>query len=1407
MTERINMKKDLITKMLLVTATPLFLAYTSVYAASPVSPMQPEIGAFQPGPQYVQNPSLFPKDENTQQDGINVNSQEFGLAGPLSFTTAYSSTYGFILTSKYAQELGESNAIAIEADAGKNENRLNGTWGFALTNKSRMKVTGEYLWQQMNFGFDSGSVNKWVGQQAYGAEYDYLISKGFVQDFNLNLDYSQAQSKDLGEQDFQQNGTTWENFRHIAGGRDESASAGFHVAPFHRTLVGIQLNYDNLDYNTEYQNNQNVSGFGTTLSLQQLVTDHIKLQLTSSQRKPEQSYQAELDYLAHTVPGTQLQLGLTGSHNVGAGTLPTDNRIGLNLAYTWGGSTHDHPAAYTDFVNKSEVDSHADLAGYASAPAVRRDQVFAVADQKSVEKDDARHLFNGVASNDFTPNPASEAALSAPLAKLTQGQAIQTLGLGKLIGTGDVADHLMSSLHYANIYDINVDASTSGIYRVGTDGSVTFENSGLQITGGGSKKSQPDQYSAQGSLAGTPTITSSSQAKDYLVVCLTGDATIGSSSIALHSCQNFDGKQTDYNKIFSGAFVVPVTIQNGAPEFNNGSYSVPTTLTTGAPFTATIPASAVKNGQAFIIQKDPKHPTQELNFNITNPTISSQTPIIQYIGDQSLVTKDPGNKTVTLYVEVCDFTNQSQSGCTTGQTIVIPVQDGAPGFTGYTSTDKLTTGVAYHTTVPATAVKLAPGATGFILTKSTKTPGFDFTIDNAGTGINYTSGTVTSTNNQSTIYVNVCDSVDATQCTNDQPIIIPIEHGAPKFTNNPYTTSDVLTTGVAYHTTVPATAVKLAPGATGFILTKSTKTQGFDFTIDNAGTGINYTSGTVTSTNNQSTIYVNVCDSVDTTQCTNDQPIIIPIEHGAPKFTNNPYTTSDVLTRGSDYHTTIPASAVQLAPSATGFILEKSADSKVTQGFNFNIDNAGTGITYSHTDAVTDHNNPATIYVKVCDSINTSNCTDDQKILVPINNGAPHFTKSNINLPANDELVVGPHGAVWMGSSVKGSGLDITSQNIVVDSDNKPLQQFMLKQIPGEENSNFLINAHNQIMPANANISPGQQTINLEVCSVDGKYCSANSSAENSVSTYSSLSLVAPVAAAIAPTPTSSNTDIAINVNSPQGKTIDLSQLFSNMGTPRAALSVNVGAIQFTRPDGTSAAVPADLTFTTDISNTQLTISAPPADAVGKYVIQVTASNTITDVTTTTITLYVQQAPTAITQPEISLQTWSSASYTVFKPGYSKVDTTYSVDASGLQCPDAGLTTRPQFAVSNGSLTVTLPTGIASYCKGFVAITAANSVGSAINPVHFTMITNTVPHFKQGVSVPSEFDSPVNLNVNNYFNGATSYRAVGDSLQGDFCYISLDGTVSGKGVCLVEAINNLGGSDSYSHNILNIHFS
>ncbi|MGD9109061.1 MAG: hypothetical protein PVI75_07875 [Gammaproteobacteria bacterium] len=320
--------------------------------------------------------------KNQEDQNLNIDGGMLGLKGPFSLSTIYSKTFGLILEGKYTQLLNSSNVLVLELDGGKAERRIGATWGHVLTPNQRIKLTAEDLSQKMNFDFDSGNVSKWVYQNAIGGTYEYLLPYKLIKDFNLNAYYSKANSQDLGSKDFTTSGVLFRNYRRIAGATDQSVSAGIDISPMKSTLIGLQLNYDNIKYDMRYQqaSNQNDAGLGATISLHQLVNDRLQFSLLASDRKSYKDYQAEVDWLLNSVPGSQLQLGLVGEKIDANFGLPNDERVGLQLSYSWGGDSTGQPMTFSDPVPSNDASG---LKDWTSTPAVHMSQVLAIKDQKT----------------------------------------------------------------------------------------------------------------------------------------------------------------------------------------------------------------------------------------------------------------------------------------------------------------------------------------------------------------------------------------------------------------------------------------------------------------------------------------------------------------------------------------------------------------------------------------------------------------------------------------------------------------------------------------------------------------------------------------------------------------------------------------------------------------------------------------------------------------------------------------------------------------------------------------------------------------------------------------------------------------------------------------------------------------
>jgi len=375
------MIKKILAKMMVLTISVFFIsAVMSVPATTNfASTVSSSYGMQQSNPEFA-GQSAEKKSLRNNDQTLNVNTDMLKWHGPLTAGIQYSKTFGLFLQAKYTQTINSFNAVALALELGKLQRRVNVTWGHIFTSHQRIKLSAENFTQKINFGFDSGDTKQWVDQNAFGFTYAYLFRHHFVHDINLNAYYSHAISRTLDPIIFTQDNLTYLNYRHISGGTDKSASLGLDFLPFQSSLIGFQLNYDNVHYNMRYEDNANDAGLGGTISLQQLLTQHIKFKLLASDRKPYQTYEADLNWLVRTAPGSNLTLLFNTKRIIGNDGTGNDSQVGLDLDYQWDGDAQSAAPTYS----LSDSNNMDNLTAWTDAPAVYMQQVLAKLDQKDV---------------------------------------------------------------------------------------------------------------------------------------------------------------------------------------------------------------------------------------------------------------------------------------------------------------------------------------------------------------------------------------------------------------------------------------------------------------------------------------------------------------------------------------------------------------------------------------------------------------------------------------------------------------------------------------------------------------------------------------------------------------------------------------------------------------------------------------------------------------------------------------------------------------------------------------------------------------------------------------------------------------------------------------------------------------
>jgi hypothetical protein len=331
------------------------------------------------------------------RSGVLMN-QFFKLAlfsGTILFhVTAYSTTIpntdhpltflGPTIKANFTNRLLDTTAYSLAGEIGAKNVRLGITYGMKFTEFQRIKISAEYLWQDIIFAFFSGNSHTWMNQGALGIAYQYDIFENAMRpQFDISAYGSRAPSKTLGSVtgsyiNQQGNIVNFHDIRHIAGSNTAGISPGFGISIWPGSRITASLNYDNVHYNTRYQTNDNQSaGLGGTLGINQIFNDYIAFGMSAGVRKPFNYYDIDVKFFHIPFLG-EWAIGLFGAYNMGKNSLPNTYNIGLTANYFIDQSHYDSVSLQGKIVSLPPTDK---MLTFISTPAVYMPQVLAMADK------------------------------------------------------------------------------------------------------------------------------------------------------------------------------------------------------------------------------------------------------------------------------------------------------------------------------------------------------------------------------------------------------------------------------------------------------------------------------------------------------------------------------------------------------------------------------------------------------------------------------------------------------------------------------------------------------------------------------------------------------------------------------------------------------------------------------------------------------------------------------------------------------------------------------------------------------------------------------------------------------------------------------------------------------------------
>lgn len=291
----------------------------------------------------------------------------------------------------YTSPLTVNTAYSLLGEAGAKNYRVGGTVAWRIDPDSRIKLSGEYLWQKITYSFFSGNTDQWVQQGALGLDYEYIFANLRLKpSASIDAWLSQARSKPLSNVagTFVNSAGMTEGFtdiRRIAGSHARGIGPGVAISPWWGSRIGAELDYDQVRYDTQNTNDVTASGLGGTINISQALTDNISLNLSGSDIKIYNNYAASLNWSNLQFYGSW-SFGVFGDYTKGKNQLPNTYDVGLSAEYYLENAVAA-PVSLKGENLKGEVPAAApadDFLAWTSNPAVYMPQVLAIADGRLV---------------------------------------------------------------------------------------------------------------------------------------------------------------------------------------------------------------------------------------------------------------------------------------------------------------------------------------------------------------------------------------------------------------------------------------------------------------------------------------------------------------------------------------------------------------------------------------------------------------------------------------------------------------------------------------------------------------------------------------------------------------------------------------------------------------------------------------------------------------------------------------------------------------------------------------------------------------------------------------------------------------------------------------------------------------
>lgn len=291
-----------------------------------------------------------------------------GFGGPISFDVKYDADLSWIANLGYTRMFSNQFGMSAKLAGGENELRGNITGGVAFTPNQEFKITYEYLYQNAPFTFESGEVHEWIGQNAVGGAYQYILPHSFLRAIELSGNWAEANNKDLDTKVVYQNNTPFADLERVAGGEEGTGLASLKFLPFSRTLLTVGGGYSQVNYDTVYDDsNDSRSTVAYNADLSVLATCITKLSTDVNNTASSREADVKVNQL---IPDWDTELAVWGQYSHGYGAQPDSKSVMFGFSYP-------APKAYAF----EGLDQLTNLYNWVDEPVVYYQRVLAIADE------------------------------------------------------------------------------------------------------------------------------------------------------------------------------------------------------------------------------------------------------------------------------------------------------------------------------------------------------------------------------------------------------------------------------------------------------------------------------------------------------------------------------------------------------------------------------------------------------------------------------------------------------------------------------------------------------------------------------------------------------------------------------------------------------------------------------------------------------------------------------------------------------------------------------------------------------------------------------------------------------------------------------------------------------------------